>query len=382
MVIAGEVSGDLHAAHLVQALRDRAPAATFFGIGGDAMRAAGVQTEYDVNQMAVTGFSEVFRRFRFFARVFHHMLDLARTRRPDAVILVDYPGFNLRLARRVHALGLTTVYYICPQVWAWNRARIPRIARAVDRLLTIFPFEGQYFEGTGLAVDFVGHPLAAAAADTLAAPGPDLPWKGNPRVALLPGSRDHEIEAILPVLWQAAARLEQKHPGIGFLIPAPSPAMAEVLRGHIEPLTDGPSRWDITVGCAREVLRQARAAIVASGTATLEASLMECPTVIVYRVQPLTYWIGRMLIRVKHLGIVNIVAGKTVCPEFLQADATPDALADALDTLLPDAPPRTQMLQSMREVNAALGPPHPEHRAAQIILDLLPPQGGLRPQPK
>ncbi len=205
MVVAGEVSGDLHAARLVQALRARAPDVEVFGVGGDHLRAAGAETVFDIGELAVTGFTEVLRHLPRLRRLFQALQRLVDTRRPDAVLLVDYPGFNLRLAERLHARGVKTLYYVCPQVWAWHRARIPRLARCVDRLMAFFPFEAAIFEGTGLQVDVVGHPLVDDACAELERPAAPLPWPGSPRVALLPGSRRQEIERVLPSVYRGAA---------------------------------------------------------------------------------------------------------------------------------------------------------------------------------
>lgn len=371
MIITGELSGDMHAASLVHALKKRLPDAEFFGIGGDHMREAGVETLYDANDMAVTGFTEAIRRYRFLRRVFYELLEVAGTRRPDAVILVDYPGFNLRFAARTHAMGIRTIYYICPQVWAWNRARIPRMAKIVDRLIAIFPFEAQHFEGTGLQVDFAGHPLVDETRRARDAASVDLPWQGRPRVAILPGSRDHEIDMILPPMWDAAALVERKHPGTSFLLAAPSPRIAAILERKLATLDDGPSRYSVVVGDTRQVLRQADAAFVASGTATLEASLMRCPTVIAYKVSALTAIVARLVIKLPFVGIVNIIAGRGVCPELLQRDCTAPALADAIEPLLTDTPERRHMLDDLDSVNAALGEGGAEDRAAASVLEEL-----------
>jgi len=369
MILAGEVSGDLRAAGLIRALRERAPGSTFFGIGGERMRHEGAETFYDVDDLAVTGVSEALCRRGFFRRVFLEMWARIRERQPDALLLVDYPGFNLRFAERARTLGVRSVYYICPQVWAWHRSRVLRIAKSVNRLITIFPFEKAYFEGTGLPVDFVGHPLVDEARAELERPLPALPWRGSPRIALLPGSRAHEIRTILPVLWRAAGLLNRRFPDAGMILAAPSAAAAELVQRTVSGVAGGPRSWSIVTGETRQVLRQARAALVASGTATLEASLMACPTVIVYRVRPLTYLVGRLLIRVPHLGIVNIVAGREICPEFLQGRATPEAVASAMEPLLGETPQRAEMLHAFRDVNAALGPAGAEGRAADLVLE-------------
>ncbi len=371
MIIAGEVSGDMHGAGLVSALKKRLPGTVFFGIGGDRMRAEGVEILHDVKDMAVMGFAEVVRRFGFFRRVFHEMVAVARDRKPDAVILVDYPGFNIEFAERTHELGIKVIYYICPQVWAWHRSRIPRMARVVDRLITIFPFEQKHFEGTGLKVDFAGHPFVDEARKELEKPLADLPWNGDPRVALLPGSRTHVIGQVLPAMWAAAALVEKSHPNAGFIIAAPSSAIESEIRSRLSEMPAGPSRWSIVAGNTRQVLRQARAAMIVSGTATVEASLMLCPMIIVYKMSWLTYLVSRMLVRVPRIGMVNIVAGKQVCPEFIQGNATPAALAAGIEPLLADSPARAAMAAELRKVTAALGPGGAVERAAGIVIEAL-----------
>lgn len=368
MIVAGEVSGDMHAAGLVTALKQKAPGATFFGIGGERMRAAGVETLYDTKDMAVMGFWEVLHRLSFFRRVFHQMLDLAREKKPDAVILVDYPGFNLRFAKRAHELGIKVIYYICPQVWAWHRSRIPGMAKVVDRLITIFPFEGKHFDGTGLRIDFAGHPLVDESRQAWAEPSAILPWKGEPQVALLPGSRGHVIRHILPVMWQAAALIEKAHPNASFIIPAPSAEVESIVRRTLASLSGGPTRWEIVTGNTRQVLRQSRAALVASGTATIETALMHCPMVVVYKMAPLSYFLGKWLVSLDQIGMVNIVAGKAVCPEFIQGAATPTALARALDPLLRDTPDRSKMVDGLKQVVTALGAGGAAERAADSVL--------------
>ena len=365
LVVAGEVSGDMHAAAVVAELRRRAPETSFWGIGGDHLRAAGMEILHDVREMAVMGLPEVLRRYGFFRRVFAELAAEAARRRPDLVLLVDYPGFNLRFAARAKALGLRVAYFICPQVWAWHRSRIPSMAARIDRLLVLLPFEKPLFDGTGLRADFVGHPLVDAAAAARMEPTPDLPWCGTERVALLPGSRRQEIERILPALLDAAAALRARRPDAGFIVACPSDAIAR----QVESLAGGarPEGVRVVAGRTRHVLRQARAAWVASGTATLEAALMACPMVVVYRTSPLTWLLGRLLVRVPHIGLVNIVAGREVCPEYIQGAATPDALADALEPLIGDTPERAAMVRGLEEAAARLGPGGAAARAAACL---------------
>jgi lipid-A-disaccharide synthase len=368
LLIAGEVSGDMHAAGLVRAIKRRCSDMEFFGIGGDELRAAGMEIIVDARDMAVMGLAEVIKRYGFFKQVFSDMVSLACARKPDAVVLVDYPGFNLRFAEKAHKMGIKVVYYICPQVWAWRRSRIRKMARIVNRLIVIFPFEPEVFKGTGLKVDFVGHPLVEVAEKALAEPLKDLPWNGEPKIALLPGSRRQEVERILPSMVSAAGLLERKNSGAAFLIASPSDEIAgnvrEVLSSHL----DKPTRCEIVVGDTRQVLRQVRAAMVASGTATIEAALMGCPMVVVYKMSPLTYFLGRLLVKVPDIGMVNVVAGRRLCPELIQGAATPEALASAMDPLVGDTSERATMKAGLEEVRRLLGKGGAAEKAAEILL--------------
>lgn len=371
MILAGEISGDMHAAGLVRALLQAEPSLTFFGMGGPHMRDAGVETFYDVRDLAVLGLVEVLKRIFFFRKVFRHMERLARERRPDAVLLVDYPGFNLRFAAKAHDLGLKTVYYICPQVWVWKQGRIPIMARVLDRLMVIFPFEPKIFEHTKLKVDFVGHPLVDEIREALKAPHPPLPWNGEPRIGLLPGSRHNEIDRILPSMLGAARIIEQKYPQASFIIPTPTEAIGAHVKSLAKRLKNAPSRLEIIQGDAREVFRQSRAALVKSGTATMESALVGCPTVITYSVAPLTYWIAIHMVKVKFAGMANIIANRYVCPEVIQFEATPEALARELMPLLEDTPQRQAMLEGFAEVRSLLGDGGAVKRAAQVVLEEL-----------
>jgi lipid-A-disaccharide synthase len=358
----------MHAANLVRAARARNPDLRFFGIGGDALRAAGVEILYDVRDMAVMGLWEVLKRYGFFKRVFGEMVLCARERNPDAVLLVDYPGFNLRFAAEMKALGIRVIYYICPQVWAWHRSRIPKMARIVDRLLCIFPFEPEVFSGVGLRVDFVGHPLVDEAEKALAEAPPTLPWRGLPRVALLPGSRRQEVERILPLMLGAAAEVQRRESGASFLLAAASEEMADLSRRVSEASAVKPERMEIVTGATRQILRQAQAAVVASGTATVETALMGCPMIVVYKTAALTYYLGRMLVSVPHIGMVNLIAGREICPEFIQGAATPGAMASALRPLLADSPARDAMLRALADVRQKLGAGGAAARAAELVL--------------
>ncbi len=375
-IVAGEASGDLHAAPLMRALRDASPRPVIFrGIGGDAMKEEGLDMLVHCDSIAVIGFWEVVKRIRFFARLLKRMVREIEEWEPDLLLTVDYPGFNLRLAERAKKLGVRTVHYICPQVWVWHRDRIWKIARVLDQLITIFPFEPACFEPTTLRPVYAGHPLVDRAAETLAEPEADLPWLASSRrVALLPGSRPGEIAKILPDLLEAAATLEgQLESPCSFIIPASSEAIRMQINAVLDDVPRKPAHLAIVDGQAREVLRQAEAAAVTSGTATLEASLMLCPTVLVYRTTWFTYRLGRIILRkVGFIGLANLITGKRMMPELIQDDFTPDALADLLASYLTDPEAREAAIDRLREVNARLGDGNAAARAAQAIVDALP----------
>lgn len=376
LIVAGEVSGDMLAAGLVRALRQQDPALRFFGIGGDALRGEGMEILQDCASMAIVGFAEVLGRIPFFIRLLRRLEAVAAARRPAAAILVDYPGFNLRLAARLKRLGIPVFYYVCPQVWAWHRSRIGRLARSVERLFAIFPFEPEQLAGSGLPVEFVGHPLVDAVAALRLAPPPALPWSGAPRLALLPGSRPAEIDRHLPLLLDAARRLEREFPRLSCLLAAPTADAARALdarlAAHAGPR---PARLAVVGGQTRALLGQADAAAVASGTATVETALMRCPMVILYRMATLSYAVAKRLVRVPHIGMVNLIAGRELCPELIQDALSADTLAAALRPLLAPTPERTRMLEGLDAVIAKLGKPGAETRTAAAIraaLDALP----------
>ncbi len=367
LVIAGELSGDMHAAKVIQSFRAKCPQVAVWGIGGDGVAANNVALLQHVRDMAVLGLVEVLKRYGFFRRVFASVLHEVDRRKPRAALLIDYPGFNLRLAAELRKRGVRVIYYVCPQVWAWHRSRIPRMAKMIDKLLVIFPFEVDVFRGTGLDVQFVGHPLVEQANAVLSLPQEPLPWPASLRVALLPGSRRQELERILPDMLGAAALLERERPDAGFILPAATPEMEDLALRIIRDVKEKPSRIVIVSGKTREILRQARAAWVASGTATLETALMECPMVVVYRTASLTYLVGKRLVRVPHLGMVNLLAGRELCPELIQGAVTPGNLVKAITPLLDNTPERAAMVRGLLEVKAMLGTGGAAEKVAAVL---------------
>ena len=374
MVLAGEVSGDMHAAALLRELRELVAPRRIeaFGIGGDRLRAEGVELFAHTDQTGVMGFWEVLRRIRFFRRLQRTLTRLLDERRPDLVLGIDYPGLNLRIAAEAKRRGILAAHYVCPQVWAWHRGRIPKIARSLDLLVTLFPFEPELFEGTGLRTVFAGNPLVDQIAAARRAPPAPLPWGEGRRIALFPGSRPNEVRRLLPDILSAARRIDAAAGPCSFLVPAPTEGVRELVESQIARCRERPERLAVVCGESRQALLQADAAIVKSGTSTLEACLLLCPEVVVYRVSEVSYRILRCLIRgVRHISLVNILAGKEVCREFIQHDLTPGALADEVVLLLTDTDRRASMVREMEAVAASLGPEGASRRAAEAIAGLL-----------
>jgi lipid-A-disaccharide synthase len=350
LLSAGEPSGDLHGAALAAAIQRRWPGAKLFGLGGPRMAEAGVELLADFRRLAVMGFAEVIGQIPFFLRLLRQLRSELDARRPDLVIPIDYPGFNMRLSRDAKLAGVPVLYYIAPQVWAWHRSRMRRLAELADRLAVILPFEERLFRDAGARAEFVGHPLLdgpfnAGGGEELAAElGLD---PARPVVALFPGSRAQEVARHGELFLEVAARIQRAVPSVQPVLAVSDAVPAEAYASVPYPRTRR----------SRELLVLARAALVKSGTTTLEAALSGTPMVIAYRTHPLTYWLARRLVRVDHIGLVNLVAGSRVAPEYIQSEATPDALADALLPLLePGHPEREAALEALALVRASLHP--------------------------
>lgn len=364
-VVAGELSGDLHGAGLLAALKEMSPGLVVDGAGGPAMqREAGDCLVDWLADAAVMGVWEVLKRYGWFRERFHRMLDELAEFRPDVLLLIDYPGFNLRFAEAVRKRCPETkiVYYISPQVWAWKKGRIPKMARLLDELMCLFPFEVEVFKNTGLKTTFVGHPLV----DELEAGR--LP--GNPRetalVGLFPGSREHEVERLFPLMIEVARKLREWRADLHFEVPAASEKLAarigEML-GDVE--ADGLVKT--TEGGSHALMQRAACAVVASGTATLEAAYYRLPYCLVYRVAPLTYALAKILVKIKHIGIVNILAGREVVREFVQGEARADLVAAELRAFLELAEKRAAFVRELEETTDLLGGTGAHRRAAEIV---------------
>ena len=369
MIVAGEPSGDAHAAALVKALRERADF-DLFGATGPLMRDAGVETVVNSDELAIMGIVEVGRVFSKFLKAFRQLKSAAIERQPDAVVLVDWPEFNLRLASALHRRGLKVVYYISPQLWAWRPRRVNKIKRDVDLLLSILPFEVDWYKEHDVEhVEFVGHPLSG---EVKARYGREEFCRRNdldpsrPIVSFLPGSRIKELHRILPPMLDAIDRLHHARPDVQpVIVLAPSRTEAEAR----EILTE---RNDIKLvqQQTREALAASDVAAIASGTATLEAALLETPMVIVYKESEINWHTLGRLITVSHYGLVNLVAGQEIATELMQKDFTGENLArELLKLLKPDA--NKVMRESLRDVAHRLGKPGASSRAAELILNFL-----------
>jgi lipid-A-disaccharide synthase len=378
MIVAGEESGDAHAAALVRALRSSAPAARFefFGAAGERMRAEGVEPVIRDEDLAITGLFEIARALPRFAAAYRTLLRAAAERAPAAVVLVDWPDFNLTLARALRRRGLRVVYYISPQLWAWRAYRVRQVRRDVDLLLTILPFERDWYAARGYhRVEFVGHPLAGEVsprygrAEFCDRHGLD---PARPLVSLLPGSRRKEFSRALPVMLDAAHLLSRARPGTQFVVALAarrSPAEVEALSSARD-AQHLPTALRVVTGETREALAASDAAAVCSGTATLEAALLATPLVVVYKESALNWHTLGRLIRVEHYGLPNLVAGERVAPELMQNDFTPERLAAELIRLLEPAA-NSEARARLREIARRLGAGGASERAAAAILSAL-----------
>mgnify|MGYP000951956987 CR=1 FL=1 len=357
--VAGESSGDAHGAALIAALRARAPEVVCEGLGGPRMAAAGMALRHDLASEAIMGFTEVVKHLPAIRRLFHETVAHLRATRPDALVLVDYPGFNIRLARAAHALGIRVVYYIGPQVWAWKKGRIRTLAECVDKMLVIFPFEEAIYKNAGMDCVYVGHPLI----ERVAAFRPGRVFEGAPVIGILPGSRAQEIARLLGPMLETARVLRETYPGAVFATPCVDRARADQIRALA-----GGFPLEIVPGGMYDVLHAARGVLVASGTATLEGALFHTPMALMYRVSPLTYALARALVDIEYIGIVNILAGRGVAPEFIQEKIVPTEIAATMRVLLEDTPERAAMLEAFCAIEAQLGGEGASDRAAKEIL--------------
>jgi lipid-A-disaccharide synthase len=383
MIVAGEASGDKHGAALVCSLRQLYPESEFefFGSGGEEMRAAGVETLVDAREVAIIGVPEIARAFGRLYRAYRRLLNAARERRPSAIVLIDWPDFNMRLARKLHPDGFKIVYYISPQVWAWRRYRIRAIRRDVDRMLVILPFEEEFYKRAGIEVEYVGHPLVEAVQPS-ATHDEFITRHGLDRsrtiIALLPGSRQKEVHYHLPAMLDAARRLRIEGLANEFTDPQFIVLLATTIaREQVEAIMEEANMkrdTDITIieRDTYNALEYAGFAIVASGTATVEAALAGTPMVIVYRGSELNWRLIRPLIHLDTFGMVNLIAGRRIVPELMQRDVTGERIASEAQAILSDTTRLSQMRRDLEEVRERLrkGEGSGANRAARAVMEI------------
>lgn len=368
MIVAGEASGDIYGADLVREALKLDRSLRFFGIGGVRMREAGVETLVDSADMAVVGLVEVLKHFDVISGAFLKLKKILTTDRPDLLILIDYPGFNLRLAKAARKAGVKVLYYISPQIWAWRQGRVKRIARLVDHMAVILPFEAPFYERAGVPVSFVGHPMidlvkvAGGRDDAAAGFGLD---PGRRIVGLFPGSRRNEVERLLPVITQAAVLLKKRFPDVQFVLP-----LASTLRD--DDITPQLAAAGLEVAISRErihdLIRACDAVISVSGTVTLEIALVGTPMVIIYKLSPLTYQLAKRLVKVDNIGLCNIVAGEAVVKEFIQEEANPVMIADEICSILTNAGYAGAIREKLAAIRDRLGGGGASANVARLIL--------------
>lgn len=365
----GEPSGDMHGGYLLRELKYRQPDLKVNAIGGDRMAAAGARILYHIRETSFMGFAEVVKHIPFILRLWRNVLRSIRSDRPDAIVLIDYPGFNLRLARAADCWGIPVIYYISPQVWAWHQKRVDKIRKYVREVICILPFEPEWFRQQGIKANFVGHPLLdQIRAEDLGDLQVDTIREDTyPVVGLFPGSRRQEVERHLPVMLAAVRLLREDFPGIRVLVGlAPGFDPANLSRNFAEDWV-----WFVR-DQNHQIMQRADFLIVSSGTASLEATIIHTPLVVIYKLSALSYWLGRRMIKVPFIAIANLIAGRQGIPELIQSEATAQNIYQEACEILLDPSSRRTMIRFQEKVTAQLGAPGASRRAADIILKYLP----------
>jgi lipid-A-disaccharide synthase len=369
MIIAGEASGDLHGAKLVEAMLSQDPTLFFCGVGGQALQAAGVRILVEASALAVVGITEVFSKLGSLLKGASRVKKLLKGLKPDLLIIIDFPDFNLHAAAIAKKQGIPVFYYISPQVWAWRKGRVKKIKRLVDHVGVILPFEEAFYKEHHVPVTFVGHPLLDEPCDNKMEA---VEANGHTRsfIGLLPGSRDQEVRRNLPAMLEAVTTIHQRFPDIRFCV-SKAPTVEKSLMDEILEKFKFGGEVRICEAHVRTIFEKSLLVVAVSGTVTLEAAISGTPTVIVYRVSPLSYWIGRAMIKVKHIGLINLIAGKEIVPELIQKASSPEHIADCVMTLLDEPEKLQNMRADLLSAQKRLGKPGASKRAAAVALELL-----------
>jgi lipid-A-disaccharide synthase len=359
-IIAGEASGDLHAAEVLRELKRLDPGMEAFGIGGDLLAAEGMRLLHHAREMGIVGLFNVLRHLRMFRRIYDETIAEIARQRPDAVLLVDYPGFNLRMARRCKELGLRVVYYISPQLWAWRRGRVKQVAKYVDKMIVIFPFEETFYREHGIDAAYVGHPIIEEIGDIA------RPAKRHDvtRIALLPGSRHAEVAALLPAMLDAVDVLAKERTIDAYVVQAPT-----IPRALIDRFAAGRQVRVVAHGNA-ESIAAADVALSSSGTATLECAVLGTPGIVMYRLSWANYWLGKLVVTIPHFGLINIVAGKQIVPELIQGHVNGERIAAETRKLLEPAN-YARAIEELAVVRSKLGDAGAARRAAEEIMKVV-----------
>jgi lipid-A-disaccharide synthase len=371
LIIAGEASGDLHGANLVKAVQRMDPEAGFVGIGGENMAGAGVEIVVPSDDMAVVGVTEAIPKVMTVYGAAKRIKSILKNQRPALLVLIDYPDFNLHIAKFAKRAQVPVLYYISPQVWAWRSGRVKKIARLTDRIAVILPFEKEFYAERGVEVDYVGHPLLDTDPPE---PPQDISMAGfgrdgrSPVVALMPGSRKTEISGLLPHMLGAVRILMETYPGIRCMLPQAKTIESAYIASYIQ---DAPCQIEVTKEPVYGVLNQCHVALVASGTATLETAIMAVPMVILYKTAAISYWVARAMVGVSHIGLANLVAGNGVVPELIQKEVTAGNIAAEAARFLGDSKYREETVRALRDVRLKLGQGGASDRTAEICLEMI-----------
>ena len=366
MIIAGEPSGDLHGANLVKALKQRAPEIDITGIGGDAMARAGMEILFHIRDLSVMGVTEVLLKMRTIGRVFRGIKGRLEQCSPDLLILIDYPGFNLQMAAVAKAMGVPVLYYISPKVWAWKLSRLKKIKKYVDHVALIFPFEAPLYRKWKIPHTFVGHPLLDCH-DPGTLPGIKS-GDGVLTIGLLPGSRNSEIDALLEILLKSSLKIKQHMPGVRFLLSCATAVDMDRFNAILDRYNNK-NLFQVIHGDVTNILSSAHLIIAASGTVSLEAALFRVPTIIVYKMSWMTYSLARLFVRIRYVGLANIIVGEEIMPELLQGDATPEKISGRAMSLL-DYSARCAMENRLGMIPSLLGGEGASRRVAALALDM------------